>query len=163
MAKITADVRSAEGSWSVSALTPGDLDTVVEIDREIIGRSRRRFFERRLAGALAEPGRYVYVGAWQDGALVGYALARIAEGEFGVGIRTATLDALGVAKSAWGKGAGRRLLDGVETVLKHKGVAEIITEVDWGEQGMLHFFEHGGFEIAPRIVLSRDTEAPLSY
>lgn len=163
MAKAKVSAKGADTGWSVGPLAPDDLDAVVEIDREIAGRPRRKFFEQRLAAALAEPGRYVYVGAKQDGVLVGYALARIAEGEFGVGTRSATLDALGVAKSSWGKGAGRRLLDGVEAVLKHKGVGEIVTEVDWGEQGMLHFFEHGGFEIAPRIVLSRGTDTPLNY
>lgn len=163
MAKITANEKSADAGWSVSPLTPPDLDAVVEIDREIAGHPRRKFFEQRLAAALAEPARYVYVAARQDGKLAGYALARIADGEFGVGARAATLDALGVAKASWGKGAGRRLLEAVEAVLKHKGVGEIVTEVDWGEQGMLHFFEHGGFEIAPRVVLSRDTATPLNF
>ena len=33
-------------------LGPEDLDRVVEIDRRLVGRSRRGFFEKRLAAAL---------------------------------------------------------------------------------------------------------------
>lgn len=137
-------------------LAPEDLDAVVEIDRAIAGRPRRAFFEKRLAAALAEPRRHVYVGAKRDGVLVGYALARMADGEFGTDQWTASLDTIGVAEASRGQGVGRGLLDAVEAVLAHKGVTEITTEVEWGEQGMLHFFEHGSYELSPRITLSRD-------
>jgi GNAT superfamily N-acetyltransferase len=145
----------------VGPLTPADLDAVVEIDRSISGRSRRSFFEKRLAAALAEPGRYAYAGAKVGGRLVGFALARMTDGEFG-GVRSATLDAIGVARASSGQGVGRRLIDGIEAVLRHKGVTEIVTEVDWGDQALLHFFEHGSFELAPRLVLARDASRPLN-
>jgi ribosomal protein S18 acetylase RimI-like enzyme len=141
---------------------PQDLDVVVEIDFALTGRSRRTFFEKRLAAALAAPGRHVHIGARQGGALVGYALARMTDGEFGGGAPTATLDSIGVAEGRRGLGVGRLLLEGVEAVLARKGVGEIVTEVDWGDQALLHFFEHGGFELAPRVVLARSAAAPMN-
>jgi len=162
MAKQTAAAPGSEGAWEIGPLTPADLDRVVEIDRAAAGRPRRTFFEKRLAAALIDPRRHVYVGAKLDGNLVGFAIARLADGEFGTGAPSAMLDALGVDSQHRGKGAGKRLLDGVEAILRKKGVAEIVTEVAWGEQAMLHFFEHGGFELAPRIELSRDASVPLN-
>lgn len=149
-------------SWEAGPLTPADLDAVVEIDRAVSGRARRSFYEKRLAAALHDPKRSIYVGVKSNGTLVGFALARLAEGEFGTGAATATLDAISVDRSQWGKGVGKRLLDAVEDILRHKGVREIVTEVDWGDQAMLHFFEHGGFELAPRVVLDRSASQPLN-
>lgn len=162
MAKADDGADDPGRGWHIGPLAPQDLDAVVEIDRGVAGRSRRRFFEKRLAAALAEPGRYVYVGARQDGALVGYALARMMDGEFGGGAPSATLDAIGVAERNRGHGVGRRLLECVEAVLAHKGVSELVTEVEWGDQAMLHFFEHGSFELAPRVVLALDATTPLN-
>lgn len=162
MAKAYEGTGQPDGGWSIGPLAPQDLDAVVQIDRAITGRPRRTFFEKRLAAALADPGRTVAVGARQDGRLVGYALARVADGEFGGAAPSATLDAIGVGEASRSHGVGRRLLEGVEALLAHKGVAEIGTEVDRGDQAMLHFFEHGGFALAPRVVLARDTATPLN-
>ncbi|MBC8242283.1 MAG: hypothetical protein H8E30_17675, partial [Alphaproteobacteria bacterium] len=43
-------------------LAPDDLDGAVAIDRDIIGHSRRDYFEKRLAAALRDPDAHIQFG-----------------------------------------------------------------------------------------------------
>ena len=78
---MTKTPESTSGGCAITPLSADDLDAVVAIDKVLSGRSRRGFFEKRLAAALEEPGDFVYVGLRHDGQLAGYALARLVEGE----------------------------------------------------------------------------------
>lgn len=147
---------------TVRPLEAGDLDAVVAIDRELTGRSRRGFFERRLKSALKAPKDFIYVGACTDGTLRGYALVRLLGGEFGQDT-AGMLDAIGVDPRAEGKGLGRALLSGIEEVMRHKGVSELQTETEWTNADLLGFFAHAGFERAPRLVLKRDVASDLNW
>ena len=145
----------------ITPLRADDLEAVVAIDKQLSGRSRRGFFEKRLAAALNEPGEFVYVGLRDDHRLLGYALARLVDGEFGQPDARATLDAIGVDPNHQGENIGRRLLVEVERVLRHKGVSELTSQVRWADQNLLSFFESAGFKTAPRLVLVRTTALPL--
>lgn len=136
-------------------LSAADLDAVVALDAAMTGRSRRRFLARRLDRTLATPGRYVHMALRRDGRLAGFALARLTEGEFGAPDGTAVLDAFGIAREERGRGAGRALLDAISAVLRRKGVREVLTEVDWADQGLMGFLAGNGFGLAPRQVLGR--------
>ncbi len=149
------------GSGEVGPLTPDDLDAVVAIDGALTGTSRRDFFKRRLAAALKSPRDFVYVGLRRDGQLAGYALARLVDGEFGKPGASAALDAIGVDPAHQHKDAGHQLLTAVEDVLRHKGVAELTSQVQWANQDLIGFFAHAGFDLAPRIVLNRSTAQPV--
>jgi ribosomal protein S18 acetylase RimI-like enzyme len=154
-----------EDSIAIGSITPlraDDLGDVVAIDSALSGTSRRGFFEKRLAAALEEPGDFIYVGLRQEKRLVGYALARLVEGEFGKPGARAALDAIGVDPALRGKAAGRRLLAAVEELLRHKGVSELTSQVEWEKRGLLGFFASAGFAMAPRIVLTRPTAQPIS-
>lgn len=138
-------------------LDSGDLDAVVEIDREIVGRSRRGFFEKRLEAALAVPDDFVIVGVDEGSELKGYAFARLQSGEFGIPARFATIDAIGVAPDRQSRGIGRKLLDALDARLGRKGVGEIRTQADWRFHGLLRFFDAAGFVEGPTHVLERPT------
>ncbi len=144
----------------ISPLTADDLDAVVALDRVLSGISRRDFFQRRLERALEEPGDFVYVGLRLEDKLIGYALARLVDGEFGKPGASAALDAIGVHPDHQGKCAGRKLLAGVEDVLRHKGVSDFTSQIDWADRKLISFFASAGFELAPRIALARTTERP---
>ena len=62
---------------SIRPLTRADLDAVVAIDSVIEGRTRRDYFERRLASALRDPARHVQFAASDAHGLAGYILARV--------------------------------------------------------------------------------------
>ena len=59
----------------VRALRDADLDRLVEIDRLHVGRSRRRFLEKRLGMHAADPAEFLQFGAEVDGRLAGFELS----------------------------------------------------------------------------------------
>jgi|TARA_B100000315_G_scaffold260416_1_gene321576 ribosomal protein S18 acetylase RimI-like enzyme len=136
-----------------------DLDQVVDIDKRIVGWSRRGFFEKRVEAAVDRPDNYVVVGVVDGTTLVGYAIARIHGGDFGTTERTAALDAIGVDPRAQAKGVGKILMDGLDDVLRKKDVHEIRTQTDWRFHGLLKYFDAMGFEVAPAHVLERQADA----
>lgn len=148
-------------AWTTSPLIADDLDAVVAIDKALGGVSRRGFFEKRLAAALEDPGDFVHVGLRAAGRIVGYAFARLVAGEFGRPGARAGLDIIGVDPSHQGQSAGRQMLASIEEVLRHKGVGELTSQVDWTNPALLGFFARSGFTLAPRIVLTRSTDLPI--
>jgi len=54
-----------------------DLERVIAIDSAHTGHSRRRFFEKRFAAAVARPQDFATIGIDRNGALRGFAIARI--------------------------------------------------------------------------------------
>lgn len=138
---------------SLRALKPDDLEKVVELDAKNSGRKRRVFYEKRLAAALARPDDFVAMASESDGALSGFAFARIQNGEFGEAERVATLDIIDVDPGEQGHGHGRALVSGLMDVLKKKNVAELRTQVDWSDRDITSFFAASGFELAPVQVL----------
>ncbi len=142
-------------SGDVRPLRADDLEAVIAIDTALSGISRRGFFEKRLSAALDQPQDYIYVGIDEDGRLVGFALARMVDGAFGKPGGRAVLDAIGVDPAMQGRGAGRRLLRAVEDVLRHKGVRDLTSQVDWPDQALVGFLAAAGFGLAPRNVLTR--------
>jgi ribosomal protein S18 acetylase RimI-like enzyme len=143
----------------IKPLTAEDLEAVIAIDRAASGYSRRGFFEKRLAAALEQPGDFVYVGMYDGADLIGYALAKMVDGEFGKPGAYASLDALGVDRSWQGKCVGQQLLDVVVNILKHKGVGALTSQVDWSNQPLVGFLAQAGFGLSKIRLLNRNTSA----
>jgi GNAT superfamily N-acetyltransferase len=145
---------------NLRSLTADDLDRVIEIDAQYSDRSRRGFFEKRLAATLKAPQKYIFVGYQGVRRLEGYLLAHLLDGEFGKATPVAVLDAIAVDHRARGGGIGRLLLGGAEAVLRDKGVPEIKSEVDWHNTMMVQFLAATGFELAPCVILEYDLANP---
>ncbi|VAV95052.1 hypothetical protein MNBD_ALPHA02-1528 [hydrothermal vent metagenome] len=137
-------------------LTAGDLSQVIDIDENNTGRSRKGFFEKRVAAALKEPKRYVFIAYENDGAVQGYLLARLQKGEFGGESTVAVVDDIGVSSAAQGKGIGRHLMAELKSIVQKKDIHEIRSQADWNDQNILHFFAASGFDLAPRYIYERD-------
>jgi ribosomal protein S18 acetylase RimI-like enzyme len=135
-------------------LTERDLDAVVAIDAALAGRSRRLYFERRLAAARREPERHLQLGVEARGALAGFMLGRALEGEFGRSEPALRLEAFGVARAAQGRGLGRALLGAFEAESQRRGLRELRTSARWREHALLGFFDRSGFGLAPLHVLA---------
>lgn len=93
----------------VRRLARTDLDAVVALDAEVSGRTRRAYFERRLAAALRQPELHVQFAAEEGGVLRGHALGRVLEGEFGRTQPGLRLEVISVSQAAQGRGIGRAL------------------------------------------------------
>lgn len=142
-------------------LKPEDLDRVVDIDRLLVGRSRRGFFEKRLAAAVRGADKVIAVAVEDGGSVNGYAIARIQLGAFGGVDPIAILDAIGIDPEHQGRGLGRRLMEATVRGMERVGVREIRTQVDWTDHALVRLLAASGFSLAPRLVLERPTTREL--
>jgi ribosomal protein S18 acetylase RimI-like enzyme len=137
----------------IRALAQTDLDAVVDIDAAAEGRTRRAYFQRRLAAALKQPALHLQLAAVDATGLAGYILARRTSGEFGRSAPGLRLEVVGVREDRRGHGVGRRLLDALTDYAKRHGVAELRTTAVWSDPRMLRWLHAMGFELASDRVL----------
>jgi predicted N-acetyltransferase YhbS len=143
-------------------LTPGDLDAVVAIDGSITGRTRRSYFERRLAMALREPKLHAQYAVDERGALAGYVLGRVLEGEFGRIEPAMRLEVVGVKPEARGRGIGLALERTIEDASRRAGLKEMRTSASWRDHQMLRFLDAAGYLLGSNHVVDcRLAEAQL--
>jgi ribosomal protein S18 acetylase RimI-like enzyme len=142
----------------VRPLTPGDLERVVTLDAQSVGRRREEYFRVKLQQNLQESGIQVSLAAEVDGAFAGFLLARVYYGEFGIMEPVAVLDTLGVHSAFRKRGVGGALLRQLGRNLRALGISRLRTEVDWDEQDLLGFFHRQGFRPASRLCLDLDLE-----
>ncbi len=138
---------------AVRPLKKEDLDAVVAIDTAIEGRSRRVYFERRLAAALKQPEQHVQFAAVEGGELAGCILARRVHGEFGRRLPSLTIEAVGVRPERRGHGVGRQLLDALAAYGRRHGVADLRTTAPWNQHRIVRWFDANGFALAPSWIL----------
>ena len=142
-------------------LRADDVERVIAIDRAYSGQSRRRFFEKRFAAAKAQPEDFIHVGVVQDGALCGYAIARVLRGEFGHKQAVAVLDAIGVDAESRERGVGQALMTELDAIMVRRNVHALQSQAEWTNLDLLRFFAAAGFELAPRLTLQRPVATPL--
>ena len=140
----------------VRSLQSSDLEAIVAIDAAAIGRRRERFLAQKLTQALSDTGIAMSLAAVLDDHVVGFALARLYYGEFGVMEPAAVLDVLGVHPDYRGRHVAAALVDQLRTNLLALGIRTVQTEVPWTSADLVTFFQHEGFTIAPRLCLDLD-------
>jgi len=142
----------------VRRLAPGDLDAVVRADAALAGRTRRAYFERRLAVALRQPELHVQYAALRGGAFAGHALARVLAGEFGRAAPALRVEVISVARASQGRGVGRALHRALEGAARQRDIGELRTVAAWRDHGMLRFLDAMGYELAASHVLEHPAE-----
>lgn len=136
----------------VRRLAREDLDAVVAIDAAILGRTRRAYFERRLAAALRQPEVHVQFAIEEDGVFRGHLLARVLEGEFGRTKPALRLEVVSVSPGAHSHGLGRALHAALEQEAAKRGISELRTASTWRDHAMLRFLSAMGYRLAPAMV-----------
>lgn len=144
---------------SIRNLRPSDLEAVVRIDAKSVGRRRDEYFRLKLEMAINETGLEISLAAEIDDMFVGFLIARVFYGEFGIAEPAAVLEVLGVNPDFRGEGIGQALLSQLSTNLLGLGVKKVSTEVSWEDQRLMSFLHHEGFVPAPRLCLDLDCEA----
>jgi GNAT superfamily N-acetyltransferase len=142
----------------VRHLTLDDLDAIVHIDEASVGRRREQFLRSKLQQAFADTGIALSIAAVVDDHVVGFALARVYYGEFGVMEPAAMLDVVGVHPGYRGRHVAAALIDQLRTNLLGLGIPTLQTEVRWDSPDLITFFQHEGFTIAPRLCLDLDLQ-----
>jgi len=143
----------------VRNLRPEDLGAVVHIDERSSGRRREQFLSQKLSQAFADTGIAVSLAVELDDHVVGFLLARVYYGEFGVMEPAAVLDVIGVDPDYRGRRVAAALIDQLRTNLLGLGIPTLQTEVRWDSPDLIAFFEHEGFRIAQRLCLDLDLRA----
>ena len=134
-------------------LAARDLDAVVAIDTALVGRSRRAYFERRLAAAKRDPERHLQFAVDEDGAFAGFMLGRSLEGEFGRSEPELRFEAFGIKPAAQGRGLAAVISAAFEAEAAHRGLREIRTAALWREHELLRFLDHAGYRLGDSHVL----------
>jgi ribosomal protein S18 acetylase RimI-like enzyme len=135
-----------------------DVAAVTALDRRVFGASRKGYFEKRAQAALRKPKRHLQLALTTPEGLVGFLLARIAGGEYGRAEDVVVLEAVGVAPDAQHAGLGKKLLAGLDELMKARGLHLLTTQVDWRNHSMLRFLDGAGFQLAPRQLLQRPVD-----
>lgn len=134
-------------------LGAADLDAVAATDAAATGQPRRRYLERRLAQAKRFPELHAQFAVEAGGALAGFVLGRLLEGEFGRTDPGLRLEDIGVREDRRGRGAGRALMAALEAWAGRRGVRELRTTALWTQHAMLQFLDAGGWRLARHQVL----------
>jgi GNAT superfamily N-acetyltransferase len=143
----------------IRRLRPSDLERVIAIDARASGRRRVEYFKLKLEMAINETGIEVSLAAEIDEMFVGFLIARVYLGDFGIAEPSAALEAMGVHTDFRGHGVGHALLRQLTTNLLGLGVGMVATEVKWDEPSMLAFLHGEGFKLAPRLCLDLECES----
>jgi len=138
----------------VRGIQASDLGTLVAIDRQITGRDRSDYFARKLEEAMHESDVRVSLVAELDGRPVGFVMARVDFGEFGLVEPTAVLDTLGVGVDYRNQGVGRALLSQLLINLMTLRVERVRTDIEWHDHELLAFFDRCGFRLSQRLCLA---------
>ncbi|MFQ5722962.1 MAG: GNAT family N-acetyltransferase [Terriglobia bacterium] len=147
----------------VRTLRQDDLDAVVAIDAAAFGRRRPRYFELMLERATQHSALQVSLGAELDARVVGFLLASLYYGEFGLVEPTASIEAIGVDPQYRGRHVGRALMRQLRLNLGALHMTTLRTEVAWDDFELLAFFRREGFAPTGRLCLEcrLDPTAPL--
>lgn len=158
------------GEVNIRALTENDLDAIVEIDRKILGRTRREYWRRKIRYADIYP-RPALV-AEVEGKVVGFILGYVSGWEFGVPDTVAWIDTIGVDPAYQKRGIGKRLFEELIENFKRtgreetpearesriEGVSVVYTLVRWDDWDLLQFFQAMGFKRGDMINLELKIE-----
>jgi len=140
----------------VRSMVEQDLRSLIAVDRQITGRDRSAYFERKLEEALRESDVRISLVAELDGRPVGFIMARVDFGEFGRTEATAIMDTIGVDPDYANRGVGRALLTQLLVNLMTLRVERVLTEVDWSARNLLGFLDGCGFYPSSYLCFDRN-------
>ena len=130
-----------------------DLPVLITIDEASVGEKRERYLEQKLEEALDKKWRMIASNVIEfDGEVVGFLIAEVITGEFGLPESVARIDTIGMLPDYRNKGLATQLFEHTVDQLQKLGVKSVRTLVDWYERELINFFAAKGF--APGEMLS---------
>ncbi len=146
----------------VRTMREDDLEAVARIDAAASGRRRPHYFARLVQLALKHADLQISLVAELEGRVVGFVVATLFYGEFGVVEPSATIDAIGVDPAWRRRRIGQALMRQLRLNLGGLRIATLRTEVSWSDFELLGFFAREGFAPSDRLCLecALDPTAP---
>jgi len=137
----------------VRTMRHDDLSAIVAIDAAATGRRRPRYFELMLQRAISQSGLQISLVAESGSRVVGFVIASLYYGEYGVVEPSASIDALTVDPGSRGQNVGKAMMRQLRLNLAALRIAILRTEVSWEYFDLLAFFRNQGFRPASRLCL----------
>ena len=138
----------------IRLMTVNDFDAVVEIDDKILQASRLEYYEMKF-DKLFKSKEFLptsLVAEIEDGKVVGFVMAELYMGEYGISQDGATLDTIGVDPDYRHQGIGELLISEIFDHLRNLGVKKINTLVDKNDSRLIQFFMANKFNPSKNII-----------
>ncbi len=138
---------------TVRLMSAGDFDAVVGIDLRTSGSSRLSYYRMKF-DKLFESKEFLPTSlvAVDGGDVVGFVMAELYVGEYGISQAGATLDTIGVEPAYRKRGIGKQLIDALMVHLKELGVEKVNTLVNITDLNLIGFFDANQFARAEDVV-----------
>jgi len=144
----------AIGEVKIRVMRPKDLPDIVGIDKKVLGKERREYWENKLERSRRDSPITPLV-AEVDGRVVGFIIGSASWWEYGVPDNIGWVDTIGVDPDFQRKGVAKALMEELVTNLKMIDVEMVYTMVNWREGELLRFFDAMGFEKGDMINLKK--------
>ncbi len=141
-------------SIKIRLMTVNDFDAVVGIDEKILKTSRLKYYEMKF-DKLFKSKEFLptsLVAEIEDGKVIGFVMAELYMGEYGISQGGATLDTIGVDPDFRHKGIGEQLISDIFDHLRDLGVRKINTLVDKNDSKLIKFFIANKFNPSKNII-----------
>ncbi|MBW2039712.1 MAG: GNAT family N-acetyltransferase [Deltaproteobacteria bacterium] len=129
----------------IRALSYSDLDAIVEIDKEVLGKERSDYWSMKIELSENRSPMASLVAELND-KVVGFILGDASGWEYGIPDTVGWIDTIGIHPKYQKKGIARILFKEMAANLKKVGVDTIYTFVNWKDWDLLHFFDKMGFQ-----------------
>ncbi len=139
----------------IREMRPSDLDQIVEIDRKVLGKSRRDYWEIKLR-LVQNRAQFAALMAELDGRVIGFIIGGASRWEYGVPENVGWIDTIGVDPDHQRQGVAKLLFREMVDHLKQLGVVSIRTFVKRLDWKLLKFFEEVGFSQGDMVNLELD-------
>ena len=137
-----------------------DVSRITAIDERLTGQYRPDLWERRVAYYIRRDPEACPV-AELGGRVVGFMLADVRGGEFGLEEMSGWIERFGVDPDFQGRSVGRRLFEAVVEHLRSHGISSVRTLVGAADRELAAFFRAVGFEPAPLTALEQRLEGAV--
>lgn len=129
---------------NIRSMTTGDVDAIVEIDRQILGKVRPDYWKTKIE--IPNP-RYPLscLVAELEGKVIGFIVGEVSGWEFGIPDTIGWISTIGVDPAYQHRGIARKLSQEFIKNLKAIGVSIVYTLVNWNDWDLLKFFRAMGF------------------
>lgn len=146
---------TSTGAPLIREMRPNDLEQIVEIDRLVLGKTRRDYWEIKLRQVQNRSQFAALVAEW-DGRVIGFIIGGASQGEYGVPENVGWIDTMGVDPEHQRQGVAKLLFREMADNLKQVGVVSLRTFVKRLDWKLLKFFASVGFNQGDMVNLELD-------
>ena len=140
---------------TVRPVEPSDLGAIVAIDEHLSGQTRKDYWRTRFDIAALRP-PWMASLAETDGRVVGFLFGWVGESEFGIPVRTAWIDLIGVDPPYRGRGVAAALVAAfTSTARELRAVEKVATLIDLGQSDVREFFLSLGLKHGPMVQMEK--------